>query len=846
MNHPAVSAICDNEAPISLTGGSPTGGAYSGTGVSGSSFDPSVATAGNHNIVYTYTDGNNCSEDDTITITVNGSTAVSLSALSNTCDNASAVALTGTPTGGTFTGTGVSGSNFNPTTAGANTHSVIYSFTNTDNCTTTDTQSVVVNSAPSVSISSIAAACLDASPIALSGLPTGTGGIFSGAGVSGSSLSPTMATAGTHSITYSYTDANSCTDSASTNAVVNALPVVTASALSNICGNDAAMTLSNGSATPAGGTGTYVGSGVTSGVFNPSSVTSGATYSLGYAYVDLNGCTDTDFASIFVDTVPTVTASAIADMCADTADFALSNGLPAGGSYLGTNVTAGSFSAGSAGAGAATVNYSFADLNGCADTATFTITVKALPVVSFTNPANVCANDTAFGLSSGTPVGGTYSGTVVTAGRVNPAAIGSGSYNLRYDFTNTQGCKNSDTAVIVVDTVPVVTSTAISNACDGDASITLSFGLPSGGVYSLNGTTLSSYAPTAATVDTIMYVFTDGNGCSDMTTETITVNALPTVTLSALSAVCANTPSFSLSGGAPTGGTYSGTGVAAGSFDGSTATAGTYKITYEFTDANNCVNIDTQNIVVNTVDAASLTLMTGICSNDTVQALTGGLPAGGVYSGSAVNGNGEIDPLLATSSNVSVTYTFTNANNCVDSASQMVMIVAPPVFSITGEKEGCGTNYAVLRTDAPANSMFNWSTGVTTDSAEVTDTTASTIWVEVTDTTTMYNCASRDTVEVTYLAVCVSVDEALKNTEASFYPNPNNGIFNYRLSGFEGMEVNLTVVSMGGQLVYEASLDNLSATENGTLELDAFESGIYFINVSTESGSSTYRISINK
>jgi lysyl endopeptidase len=53
--------ICDNVTPLTLTGGTPAGGTYSGTGVSGGQFNPTVSGAGTFNITYTYTDGNGCS-----------------------------------------------------------------------------------------------------------------------------------------------------------------------------------------------------------------------------------------------------------------------------------------------------------------------------------------------------------------------------------------------------------------------------------------------------------------------------------------------------------------------------------------------------------------------------------------------------------------------------------------------------------------------------------------------------------------------------------------------------------------------------------------------------------------
>ena len=55
------STVCINSAPITLSPGNPAGGTYLGAGVIGNSFNPSVAGAGNQNIIYSFTDVNNCS-----------------------------------------------------------------------------------------------------------------------------------------------------------------------------------------------------------------------------------------------------------------------------------------------------------------------------------------------------------------------------------------------------------------------------------------------------------------------------------------------------------------------------------------------------------------------------------------------------------------------------------------------------------------------------------------------------------------------------------------------------------------------------------------------------------------
>jgi PKD repeat protein len=60
---------CSNGAPITLTG-TPAGGSFSGPGVSGNTFSPSVAGLGSKTIVYSYTNGSGCSDTAQTTIAV--------------------------------------------------------------------------------------------------------------------------------------------------------------------------------------------------------------------------------------------------------------------------------------------------------------------------------------------------------------------------------------------------------------------------------------------------------------------------------------------------------------------------------------------------------------------------------------------------------------------------------------------------------------------------------------------------------------------------------------------------------------------------------------------------------
>ena len=64
------SMACDLDAPFTLVG-TPAGGTFSGPGVTGNQFDPSVATAGTHTLMYAYTDSiTGCIGYDSVSVTV--------------------------------------------------------------------------------------------------------------------------------------------------------------------------------------------------------------------------------------------------------------------------------------------------------------------------------------------------------------------------------------------------------------------------------------------------------------------------------------------------------------------------------------------------------------------------------------------------------------------------------------------------------------------------------------------------------------------------------------------------------------------------------------------------------
>jgi hypothetical protein len=90
-----------------------------------------------------------------------------------------------------------------------------------------------------------------------------------------------------------------------------------------------------------------------------------------------------------------------------------------------------------------------ANAQGCTNSAVSSITVYALPVVSVSPSAgNACINSGSITLT-GSPSGGAYSGTNVSANSFSPAT--SGTFTPVYSYTNTAtGCSNTASTRIVV------------------------------------------------------------------------------------------------------------------------------------------------------------------------------------------------------------------------------------------------------------------------------------------------------------------------------------------------------------------------------------------------------------
>lgn len=228
-------------------------------------------------------------------------------------------------------------------------------------------------------------------------------------------------------------------------------------------------------------------------------------------------------------------------------------------------------------------------------TSTGTFNGANVYTAELSDAAGSFAAPTSIGTLASTANSGTISATIPGG-----TAAGSG-YRIRVvsDDPVTVGSDNG--ADLVIDAAPNVTQQPFADVCSAGGIVTLVGASPVGGTYSGSGVSGTNFDPSVSGLGTfdITYNYTDVNtGCSGSVTEAITVIQSPTVTLDPFTNVCEFDAFFTLTGGTPSNGTYTGAGITAGVFDPSVAGAGTHTITYSFTDANNCVGTATADITV--------------------------------------------------------------------------------------------------------------------------------------------------------------------------------------------------------------------------------------------------------
>ena len=353
---------------------------------------------------------------------------------------------------------------------------------------------------------------------------------------SNNATAPSIVVSTPGNITYTYTDMNGCTaTSAPTAIVVNPVPVVPAIiGTNNVCAN-ATTPFSN---TLTGGVWSSSNASIAS--VNAAGLISGVSNgaaTISYQ-VTQNGCsaTTTKMINVLAAPIATITPLGATTFCQGSSVSLMAS--PGTQYSWSTNETTQVITVTTASLPTVTVTGS----NGCSATSLpQTITVNtATNLAPITLVAPICLGSTAN--ASTTIGGGTWSCANPNVAQINPttgAYIGnaSGTTNILYTYTNVNGCTSVQTAQVVVEPLPLATTSVSGSTvfCEGNSIVITA---PSAPVYNWsNGATTQSIV--VNTSGSYHVDITNGvcTATSPTTIVTVYSNPVPTIT-STSSAIC--------------------------------------------------------------------------------------------------------------------------------------------------------------------------------------------------------------------------------------------------------------------------------------------------------------------
>jgi hypothetical protein len=483
--------------------------------------------------------------------------------------------------------------------------------------------------------------------------------------------------------------------------------------------------------------------------------------------------------------------------------------------------------------------------------------------------------------------GGVYSGATAATLNITGATFAMNNYRYRCQLSNgicpTPGISNP--AILTVNTLPAVSASpndvTICVGSNNTFSVTGSgtgityqwqISTDGGATYNnIGGATLSTYTVSGVTIgmNGNRYRCVVSGTCTPSANSTgailtviapVSVTSQPAVSTS----VCTgNNTSFTIvgssvqtivyqwqvstDGGATWNnvtntGVYSGTTTATLSITGAILTMNNYRYRCQMSNATCSVPTVSNNAVL-TVNALPVVTwantLTEQCSNNTAYVLTGGTPAGGVYSGTGVTGS-NFNASTAGAGTFTLTYTYTDGNGCVNSTTNTMRVRLQPTIGLTASLSSLLPGKISTLTATPSASTggvlaTNWffnGTGITNagNTRVVNVEQVGDYQVKIQETWPSTLVCSNQSAVVTITAT--------PSDHLFIFPSPNDGRFtvSYYNNGGASTKRTIAIFDSEGGLVYQAKFDITGAYTLIPIDLRTHSTGINLVVVGDTNG----------
>ena len=652
---PDDATFCASAQPFDLTSledPSYPGGDWTGSFVTGSTFDAGPTASGTYSVTYLPPATASCVLPGIATLTV-GSAAAAQPIDATICAtqqpyDLSALEDPAAP-GGTWSGPQVAGGSFDAGLGASGTYTVTYTPPTGSGCLSAG-QATITVSATAAAQPADATICAAQQPYDLTSLedPAYPGGTWSGSNLTGAQFDAGAAASGSYTLTYTPPpSAGPCVQAGTSIVTVNSS--VPSNPLSvSICTAEQPYDLTQ-LEDPLFPGGTWTGAQVVGTNFDAGASGVGV-YSVTYTPPAGSGCAGDGVAQVTVR--PTTAAQPLdAAICVGQQPLDLSayeDPAAPGGSWSGAGVAGGIFDAGAGASGAYVLTYTPPAGVICLTAGTMTVQVAA-DVPTAPRSRSICAAEQPFDLTSlEDPAypGGTWSGPGVAGGLFDAGASAAGPYSLSYAPPAGTTCVSAGTATLTV--VANASAQPLDRSiCPADQPFDLrSLEDPNypGGTWSGTGVTGTFFDAGAGASGPYVLTYTPpaSAACIGPATATLTVtSSAPAAPLDA--SICATEQPFDLSAladPAAPGGSWSGAFIAGSTFDAGASASGAYSVTYTPPTGSGCYVAGTADITVQQPSTVGLDVAT-VCASGgplDLNTLFSVAPVAGQWSGTGVSG----------------------------------------------------------------------------------------------------------------------------------------------------------------------------------------------------------------